>query len=66
MSWIKIKDGSDSTPLQLVQPKSYTLAELKGLARKLIEERKDEDDVATAMGISLFLWWLKRREKEGQ
>lgn len=50
--------------LPSLPPKSYTLAELERLARQLIEERKNEDDTATAMGISLFIWWLKRREKE--
>lgn len=56
-------------PLRLVQPKSYTLAEIIALSReylKAAEGHWDKDGILEAeLQLSLFCAWLQKREKEG-
>lgn len=70
MSLITGDDCTDSPRLQLVQPKSYTLAELMSQARDYIEQARktwaEEDVVDTELQLSLFLAWVQRREKENK
>lgn len=71
MSWIKIEDGSDSTPLQPVQPKLYTLAEINVLARNFVNDNDASGDLNSPdalkfrLFMGMFLSYLKRWEKEG-
>lgn len=49
-------------PLRLVQPKSYTLAELEGWAKQWAIENEATNDARWI--VSHLFAWLKRREKE--
>lgn len=57
-----VVDDSENR-LRLVQPKSYTIPELTRLAAEWISEQQGDVEVLK-WTFSIFIEWLKRREKE--
>lgn len=65
MSLITGDDRTDSARLRLVQPKSYTLAEIEVLTREYVTKVSEPESMVD-WRMSDFIAWLRKREREGK